>query len=56
MPITTGLLNQPRGAPRGSRMPDLTRRTILMLKMANPDWGSQHISDMLTANLAAIDN
>ena len=43
-----GLLDQPRGAPRGSRMPDLTKRTILMLKAANPDWGCQRISDMLT--------
>jgi len=42
-----GLMDQPRGAPRGSRMPDLTRRTILMLKKANPDWGCQRISDML---------
>jgi transposase InsO family protein len=37
----------PRGAPRGSRMPELTKRTILMLKQANPDWGCQRISDML---------
>jgi transposase InsO family protein len=42
-----GLMEQPRGAPRGSRLPDLTRRTILMLKQANPDWGCQKISDML---------
>jgi len=42
-----GLMDQPRGAPRGSRLPDLTRRTILMLKKANPDWGCQRISDML---------
>ena len=42
-----GLMDQPRGAPRGSRLPDLTRRSILMLKQANPDWGCQRISDML---------
>jgi transposase InsO family protein len=42
-----GLMDRPRGAPRGSRLPDLTRRTILMLKQANPDWGCQRISDML---------
>jgi transposase InsO family protein len=42
-----GLLDQPRGGPRGSRLPDLTKRTILMLKTANPDWGCQRISDML---------
>jgi len=42
-----GLLDQPRGAPAGSRLPDLTRRTILMLKQAHPDWGCQKISDLL---------
>lgn len=42
-----GLLDQPRGGPKGSRMPELTKRTILMLKQANPDWGCQRISDML---------
>jgi transposase InsO family protein len=42
-----GLMDQPRGAPQGSRLPDLTRRSILMLKQANPDWGCQRISDML---------
>jgi transposase InsO family protein len=43
-----GLMDQPKGGPRGSRLPDLTRRTILMLKQANPGWGCQKISDMLT--------
>jgi transposase InsO family protein len=42
-----GLLDQPRGAPRGSKLPELTRRSILMLKEANPDWGCQRISDLL---------
>jgi transposase InsO family protein len=42
-----GLLNRPKGGPRGSRIPDLTKRTILMLKQANPEWGCQKISDML---------
>jgi transposase InsO family protein len=42
-----GLLDQPRGAPEGSRLPELTKRTILMLKQANPEWGCQRISDML---------
>ena len=32
-----GLLEQPRGGPKGSRLPELTKRTILMLKEANPD-------------------
>jgi transposase InsO family protein len=43
----SGLLDQPRGAPKGSRLPDLTKRTILMLKQSNPEWGCQRISDML---------
>jgi transposase InsO family protein len=42
-----GLLDQPRGGPKGSRLSDLTQRTILMLKQSNPDWGCQRISDML---------
>jgi transposase len=42
-----GLMDQPRGAKRGSRLPELTKRTILMLKAAHPDWGCQRISDML---------
>jgi transposase InsO family protein len=42
-----GLLDEVRGAPAGSRLPELTQRTILMLKQAHPDWGCQKISDML---------
>jgi transposase InsO family protein len=42
-----GLLDQPKGGPTGSRLSDLTQRTILMLKQANPDWGCQRISDLL---------
>jgi transposase InsO family protein len=42
-----GLLEAPRGGPRGSRLPELTKRTILMLKASNPDWGCQRISDLL---------
>jgi transposase len=42
-----GLMDRPRGGPRGSHLPDLTKRTILMLKEANPEWGCQRISDML---------
>lgn len=44
----SGLMDRPKGERRGSRLPDLTRRTILMLKQANPTWGCQRISDMLT--------
>jgi transposase InsO family protein len=42
-----GLMDKPKGGPSGSRLPELTRRTILMLKEANPEWGCQRISDML---------
>jgi transposase InsO family protein len=42
-----GLMDQPRGGPTGSRLPELTKRTILLLKQDHPDWGCQRISDML---------
>jgi transposase InsO family protein len=42
-----GLMDQPRGARRGSRVPEVTKRTILLLKQSHPDWGCQRISDML---------
>jgi transposase InsO family protein len=42
-----GLLDKPRGGPRGLRLPELTKRTILMLKESNPAWGCQRISDLL---------
>jgi transposase InsO family protein len=42
-----GLMDRPRGGPSGSRLPDLTRRAILMLKQANPTWGCQRICDVL---------
>jgi transposase InsO family protein len=32
---------------KGSRLPDLTRRSIVMMKKSNPTWGAQRISDML---------
>jgi transposase len=41
-----GLGDQPRKKPAG-KVPDLTKRTILMLKKANPQWGCQRISDVL---------
>ena len=41
-----GLMDRPRGSGRrGSQLPELTRRTILMLKQSNPEWGCQRISD-----------
>jgi transposase InsO family protein len=42
-----GLMDQPRGGPAGSKLPDLTKRAILMLKQANPEFGCQKISDWL---------
>src|SRR5262245_24828681 len=42
-----GLADKPKGVPAGSRLPEVTRRTILMLKEAHPDWGCQRISDVL---------
>jgi len=42
-----GLMDKPKGGPRGMKLPELTKRTILMLKEANPAWGCQRISDML---------
>jgi transposase InsO family protein len=42
-----GLMDQPRGSTKGSRLPELTKRTILLLKQSNPEWGCQRISDML---------
>lgn len=41
-----GLMSKPRGR-KGSRLPELTKRTILMLKEAQPELGCQRISDML---------
>lgn len=42
-----GLMDAKRGIGRGSHLPELTRRTILMLKQSNPEYGCQRISDML---------
>jgi transposase InsO family protein len=42
-----GLMDRPRGGPRGSRLPEVTKRAILLLKREHPDWGCQRISDML---------
>ncbi len=42
-----GLEDRPRGSPAGSRLPEVTRRAILMLKDAHPDWGVERISALL---------
>jgi hypothetical protein len=36
-----GLMDRPRGGRKGSALPELTKRTILMLKEANPGYGCQ---------------
>ena len=42
-----GLVDRPRGSVRGTRLPDLTKRTIIMLKESNPEYGCERISDLL---------
>ena len=42
-----GLTDQPRGASKGSKLTEVTKRTIVMLKEAHPEWGCQRISDEL---------
>jgi len=42
-----GLMDKPRGARRGSRLSEVTKRAILMLKEAHPEYGCQRISDEL---------
>ena len=42
-----GLMDRRRARRRGSRLPEVTRRTILMLKQSHPEWGCQRISDAL---------
>jgi Helix-turn-helix domain len=34
---TAGLTDRPKGAQTGSKLPELTKRTILMLKQAHPE-------------------
>jgi len=42
-----GLDEKRRGAPTGSRVPEATRRAILMLKEQHEEWGCERIHDML---------
>ncbi len=42
-----GLMERRRGVREGSRLPELTKRTILLLKEAHPEWGCERISAML---------
>jgi transposase InsO family protein len=47
-----GFLDQPRGAKKGSRLPDATRRAIVALKESQPEWGCERISNMLLRSSA----
>ena len=38
-----GLEENPRGAPPGSRLPEPTKRAILLMKELKPDWGQDRI-------------
>jgi transposase InsO family protein len=49
-----GLMDRPRGGARGSQLPDLTKRAILMLKETNPSWGCERISDILARDPALL--
>ena len=55
-----GLDEKPRGSVTGSRLPEVTRRAIVMMKKQHPEWGSERIHDMLmrsagfTASAGAI--
>ena len=53
-----GLMPKSKGPRRGSRISEITKRAILMMKEANPEWGCQRISDMLVRGpaLAASPN
>ncbi len=42
-----GLMDRARGSAKGSRLSEVTKRAITMMKEANPDWGVQKITDML---------
>jgi transposase InsO family protein len=42
-----GLDEKRRGAPMGSRVPEATKRAILMLKGQHEEWGCERIHDML---------
>jgi transposase InsO family protein len=42
-----GLMDHPRGGPKGSRLSDVTKRAVLMMKEQHPDWGCERISALL---------
>lgn len=42
-----GLIDRPRGGPKGSRLPEETKQAILMMKEKEPTWGVERISAVL---------
>jgi transposase InsO family protein len=42
-----GLEAAPRGAPRGSRMSETTKRAILLMKSQHPEWGQDRLHAMI---------
>ena len=42
-----GLMPKPSSRSMRSRVSEITKRAIVMMKEANPEWGCQRISDML---------
>lgn len=42
-----GLEAAPRGAPRGSRMSETTKRAILLMKSQHPEWGRDRLHAMI---------
>jgi transposase InsO family protein len=42
-----GLSDRVRSMPRGSRLPEATRRAILAMKEAHPDWGAERLHAMV---------
>ena len=47
-----GFVEQPRGAKKGSRLPDVTQQAILAIKKSQPEWGCERISNMLLRSSA----
>lgn len=42
-----GLADRRRGGRPGSRLPEPTRRAVLMMKQQHPEWGCERLHDML---------
>ena len=42
-----GLMDKQRGGPKGSRLADVTKRAVLMMKEQHPDWGVERIAALL---------